>query len=999
MATLNSPGVSVTVIDESFYTPAAAGTAPMIFVVTSQDKVNPSGTIAPGTTKANAGKVWLITSQRDLTDTFGTPLFYTDGSLNPLHGNELNEYGLQASYSALGISSRSYVVRADLNLSDLSPQPSAPTGEPVSGTYWLDVASTVFGVKEWNSTTQKFTNKTPIVLDSNATPESFNGTAPATSIGLQGDYCIVALNTEIVELFYKPTSNIWVRVQNTFDNGKLLQIGPHYNYPTWTGSTPNGSVWVTTTVPTGGANFTIKYYNGSTDTWVTIPAALYENAATATYNADKTGGGKNIPIGSLFVETNALDNSAETANFQIWRRQTKGETVVISDSVSSFASNGTTYSFNVQESRTNQATLSSAVTINMTVTNVTTYLGSLLPAAISAAGVNLQNITASFDTSTKVTTITHKNGGDIKLININTTTQTLLGLAPYTISASGDTIVTSGTENVYKNNTGTVASTLLLSNWKPLVFESSKTVPTTTPADGTLWYQNVIDQVDIMVNSGTTWVSYNTYYPAADPGGVIVKATEPINGDRSDGGNLVTGDIWVDTSDIEQYGKNIYCYDSTITSGSKWVKQNTTDQSSPTGWLFADARWATSGSATEPSTIRSLRTSNYVDPDVPDPALYPRGLKLWNTRRSGYNVKKYIVGHIDKTANSGLNIRFGNQSMASYAVDRWVSQFSTNEDGSGVFGRKAQRKTIVKSLKALVDTNVAIRDTDTLNFNLLAAPGYPELVSNLVGLNNERGITAFVIGDTPFRLTPNGTALNAYGNNLNSALETGEDGVVTNDEYLAMYYPSGYTTDNTGNNIVVPPSHMMLRTFINNDSKAYLWFAPAGIRRGTVDNATSVGYITAEGEFKTTTVPQNLRDVLDDVKINPISSLTGVGLVAYGQKTRAETTSALDRINVARLVAYLRRQLDVLSRPFLFEPNDAQTRREIKAAAESLLLELVGQRALYDYIVVCDETNNTPARIDRNELYMDIAVEPVKAVEFIYIPLRIKNTGDIQAGL
>ena len=82
----------------------------------------------------------------------------------------------------------------------------------------------------------------------------------------------------------------------------------------------------------------------------------------------------------------------------------------------------------------------------------------------------------------------------------------------------------------------------------------------------------------------------------------------------------------------------------------------------------------------------------------------------------------------------------------------------------------------------------------------------------------------------------------------------------------------------------------------------------------------------------------------------------------------------------------------------MFEPNDKITRDEIKQAAESLLLELVGQRALYDFLVVCDESNNTPARIDRNELYLDIAVEPVKAVEFIYIPLRLKNTGEI-AGL
>jgi phage tail sheath protein FI len=117
-----------------------------------------------------------------------------------------------------------------------------------------------------------------------------------------------------------------------------------------------------------------------------------------------------------------------------------------------------------------------------------------------------------------------------------------------------------------------------------------------------------------------------------------------------------------------------------------------------------------------------------------------------------------------------------------------------------------------------------------------------------------------------------------------------------------------------------------------------------------------------------------------------------------GQYTRSSSASALDRINVARLVAYLRRQLSVLSKPYLFEPNDTSTRNEIRNAVESLLLELVGQRAINDFVVVCDTTNNTPARIDRSELYVDIAIEPVKAVEFIYIPLRILNTGAIASG-
>ena len=372
-------------------------------------------------------------------------------------------------------------------------------------------------------------------------------------------------------------------------------------------------------------------------------------------------------------------------------------------------------------------------------------------------------------------------------------------------------------------------------------------------------------------------------------------------------------------------------------------------------------------------------------------------MKLWNTRRSGFNVKKYVQGHIDITANNGQNIRYLNQSLFNYETDRWVSQNTTNPDGSGVFGRHAPRQYVVESMKSMVDANTTIRDTDTLNFNLLAAPGYPELIANLVNLNTDRGLTAFVVGDTPFRLLPTGTALSAYGNNTNGALDNNDDGLVSFDEYLGVYYPSGYTNDNSGNAIVVPPSHMMLRTIIKSDNVSFPWFAPAGTRRGGVDNATSVGYINSEGEFVSTALHQSLRDVLDDVKINPIATLSGVGLVAYGQRTRARNASALDRINVARLVCYLRKQLDVMARPFLFEPNDAQTRREIKAAAESIMLELVGQRALYDFIVVCDETNNTAARIDRNELYVDIAIEPVKAVEFIYIPLRLKNTGEIAA--
>jgi phage tail sheath protein FI len=264
-------------------------------------------------------------------------------------------------------------------------------------------------------------------------------------------------------------------------------------------------------------------------------------------------------------------------------------------------------------------------------------------------------------------------------------------------------------------------------------------------------------------------------------------------------------------------------------------------------------------------------------------------------------------------------------------------------------------------------------------------------------LNIDRKLTSFVVGDSPLRLKADATTLTNWGGNTAGVVDNNDQGIVTFDEYMAVFYPSGFTTDNFGNNIVVPASHMMLRTITLSDQVSYPWFAPAGTRRGGITNATSVGFIDAtSGEFQTVALNEGQRNTLYDLKVNPITFFNGVGLVNYGQKTRARNASALDRINVARLVVYLRSQLNKLAKPYVFEPNDKITRDEIKQAAESLLLELVGLRAIYDFAVVCDESNNTPSRIDRNELYLDIAIEPVKAIEFIYIPLRLLNTGELQ---
>jgi len=986
MAILNSPGVQVSVIDESFYTPSAPGTVPMLFVATQEDKTNPSGAIAQGTTAANAGKVWLITSQRDLTDTFGTPLFYTDSSGNSLHGNELNEYGLQAAYSALGVSSRAYIVRADLDLGALTPTSTEPIGSPVGGTYWIDTASSLFGVKEWNSSTQRFTVKTPIVLDDSSPATSFNGSDPSSSVGQRGDYCMVVNSNNTNQLYYKKIDNAWAVVADNFEAGKQVTIAPHFSYPAFNGSTATGSVWVTTTVPTNGANWSIKVFNSSGQSWTNVTAPVFPSIVNANFVLDPTGGGRAVSVGTLFVESNYDHLSNDVANFKVWRKSATGATTITSRANATIATTSTDYTFVMRAtSLTGTWGANQIITVNTPLANQ--KLGSLIPAAISAASIG--NVTASFNDTTNVLTISHIAGGAIELWDsVNTPIALFFSLGT--------------TANLYAAplgdyQAGNTPFNFIATTWSPLTYEATPTAPFTTPADGTTWYNSVVGNVDILYHNGTTWVGYLTAFSQSNPLGPIISATEPDAATgQSDGTPLVVGDIWVDISNVdEQYGRNIYVY-----NGTAWVKQDVTDQSTPDGWLFADARWATSGAATAPSSIVNLLTSGYLDPDTPDPALYPRGMRLWNTRRSGFNVKKYVSGYIN-TSGTVTNLRQGSASMTSYNPDRWVSQNAVAEDGGPQFGRLGQRAQVVKAFKSLIDTNATIRDTDTLGFNLMATPGYPEAIQNMIGLNASRGITAFVIGDTPFRLEPTGTKLSEWGQNTNGAIDNGDLGATSFDEYMAMYYPSGFTNDNTGNNIVVPPSHMMLRTIINSDAKSYPWFAPAGTRRGGVDNATSVGFINAEGEFRTVALHQGLRDVLQDPKvaINPIATLTGVGVLAYGQRTRARNASALDRVNVARLVCYLRRQLDVLARPFLFEPNDAQTRREIKAAAESLMLELVGQRALYDFVIVCDETNNTPARIDRNELYVDIAIEPVKAIEYIYIPLRLKNTGDIAAGL
>ena len=387
------------------------------------------------------------------------------------------------------------------------------------------------------------------------------------------------------------------------------------------------------------------------------------------------------------------------------------------------------------------------------------------------------------------------------------------------------------------------------------------------------------------------------------------------------------------------------------------------------------------------TTIKSLLTNDVIDLDCPDAANYPRGMLLFNTRRSGYNVKEFRRDYFNSTDFAG--------KVLPTEKDAWVTKAGLQSDGSPFMGRQAVRQVVVAAMKSAIDTSAELRE-EQRNFNVMATPGYPELIQNMVALNNDRRNTAFVLGDAPMRLAANSTDVQNWATNSNLATDNNDKGLVTADTYLGIFYPSGISTDLDGNTIMVPATHMMLRTLIRSDDASYPWFAPAGTRRGVVDNATGLGYLDAStGEFTSVGIRESLRDTLYENSINPIAFFPGNGILNYGNKSRTATASALDRINVSRLTAYIRERLAVITKPFVFEPNDKLTRDEVKQVVEQLMNDLVAKRGLYDYVVVCDETNNTNDRIDRNELYIDIAIEPVKAVEYIYIPVQIQNTGSI----
>jgi len=181
----------------------------------------------------------------------------------------------------------------------------------------------------------------------------------------------------------------------------------------------------------------------------------------------------------------------------------------------------------------------------------------------------------------------------------------------------------------------------------------------------------------------------------------------------------------------------------------------------------------------------------------------------------------------------------------------------------------------------------------------------------------------------------------------------------------------------------IPASGYIAGVFANTDDVSDPWFAPAGLNRAVLTNIRRLAWSPTLGE----------RDILYKNGINPIVSFSGQGKVVWGQKTLLDKSSAFNRINVRRLFMILEKALSTALKYFLFEPNDEFTRLLIVNMIDPFLRDVKSRRGIYDYMVVCDERNNTPERIDRNELWVDCYIKPTRAAEFIVLNMIATKTG------
>ena len=354
---------------------------------------------------------------------------------------------------------------------------------------------------------------------------------------------------------------------------------------------------------------------------------------------------------------------------------------------------------------------------------------------------------------------------------------------------------------------------------------------------------------------------------------------------------------------------------------------------------------------------------------------------------SGSSFQKDGTTPLSKGATFALNNADGGQILTYPKLVAGNMDFVSGINGDA--GSYSNSLTNTNVVQALVGSQInrsgmqAFRD-DTLNLSMAIIPGITtqSIQNNLVTVA-EQTQNFLAVLCPPVGLTTAQDAINWHngkGDGRTSAL---------NSSYAALYW-SWLKTFNvfTATDAYLDPGVYAIRQMAYTDEIADPWFAPAGLRRGRLTKPTDIEVTLNQGDRDSLYAGGNV--------INPIVSFPQDGLVIFGQRTTQRASTALDRINVRRLVIQLRKQVLAGTRRFVFEPNDAITRQQIVEVLQPTLQDIKDRRGLDAFKVICDETTNTPARVDRNELWCKIIIQPTKTAEILIFEINITSqTGGV----
>jgi hypothetical protein len=344
----------------------------------------------------------------------------------------------------------------------------------------------------------------------------------------------------------------------------------------------------------------------------------------------------------------------------------------------------------------------------------------------------------------------------------------------------------------------------------------------------------------------------------------------------------------------------------------------------------------------------------------------------------GVNGTEYNVGLSAEITNDSSALAARNFCLAFQGgfngLDPRVSiNKGADIDESNTQGFNCNGST-AKGSQAYAKALNAIQNADEYDINLLITPG---IIREFHQYVSDKAIDICEAREDVFYIADFVGADAAIADAVQTAA-----GVDSN--YVATYYPWIKTVDSSTNKLVaVPPSVLLVGTFAQNDRLGAEWFAPAGLNRGGIAGAVQV----------LNRLTQSERDELYEGKVNPIATFPGQGISAFGQKTLQDNASALDRINVRRLLINLKKFVASTSRFLVFEQNTAQTRSKFLNTVNPYLEAVQQRQGLYAFRVVMDETNNTPDVIDRNILQGSVFLQPSKTAEFIVIDFNILPTG------